>query len=255
MKKLNLFIVIVVLLLVAGCFKVTKKEKQGMNNMHYFTKDTKVMDVINNKSFENFGKLIFPIDRTIDKNMTLKEAEDLYIWYNYINSDKTVEIVNYMKTQVDSGNPIFYSIYSEEEIKREPEKRNTGIFYFRGRKNAKFAILNAGGGLKISDSKKNINGSFIIEDKRIIYNAIEPFYEERDAFVYGSGYEFYTTMSMLDILKEELNRKRQYLIYMGEKLNGYRFEEQFDEVSKNELLEYAQNCEKGEYVLNKMRHY
>lgn len=111
------------------------------------------------------------------------------------------------------------------------------------------------GGLKISDPKKTINGSFIIEDKRIIYDAVQPFYEERDAFVYGSGYEFYTDMSMLDILKEELNRKRQYLIYMGQKLNNCRYEEQFDEVSKSELLEYAQNHEKGEYVLKKIRHY
>ncbi len=111
------------------------------------------------------------------------------------------------------------------------------------------------GGLKISDSKKNINGSFIIEDRRIIYYAIQSFDEERDTFVYGSGPEFYTSMSMLDILKEELNRKRQYLIYMGQKLNGYRLEEQFDEVSKSELLEYAQNREKGEYVLNKIRRY
>ena len=111
------------------------------------------------------------------------------------------------------------------------------------------------GGLKISDPQENIRGSFIIEDKRIIYDVVQPFYEERDSFVYGSGPEFYTSMPMLDILKEELNRKRQYLIYMGQKLNGCRLEEQFDEVSKSELLEYAQNREKGEYILNKIRHY
>lgn len=51
-----------------------------------------------------------------------------------------------MKQQVDSGNPIFYSIYTEEEMKADPEKRNTGVFYFRGEENARFAILNAGGG-------------------------------------------------------------------------------------------------------------
>lgn len=31
-------------------------------------------------------------------------------------------------------------------MKREPEKRNTGIFFFRGNENSKFAIVNAGGG-------------------------------------------------------------------------------------------------------------
>lgn len=144
MKKTILFIIAIMLLL-TGCSKLNKK-KQEMNDMSYFTKDTKVIDVINNKSFENFGNLIFPVDRTIDKNMTLETCDDLYIWYNYINTDKTVEIVNYMKKQTDSGKQIFYPIYTEEEMKREPEKRNTGIFYFRGTENNKFAILNAGGG-------------------------------------------------------------------------------------------------------------
>lgn len=69
------------------------------------------------------------------------------------------------------------------------------------------------------------------------------------------GTEFYTDMSMLDVLKEELNRKRQYLIYMGEKVNGCKSESQFHEVSKEELLEYAQNREKGEYSLKKRRYY
>ena len=145
MKK-TIIVIIAVMLLLTGCSNINKKEKQEMNDMSYFTKDTKVVDVINNKSFQNFGNLIFPVDRTIDKNMTLETCDDLYIWYNYMNADKTVEIVNYMKEQVDSGNQIFYSIYTEEEMKQEPKKRNTGIFFFRGNENSKFAIVNAGGG-------------------------------------------------------------------------------------------------------------
>lgn len=144
MRKVILILGITVLLVI-GCL-IIGKGKQKMNDIDYFTKDTKVVDVINNSSFKDFGKLIFPTNRTIDKNMTLEDAKDLYIWYNYMNADKTVEIVNYMKEQVDSGNQIFYSIYTEEEMKREPEKRNTGIFFFRGNENSKFAIVNAGGG-------------------------------------------------------------------------------------------------------------
>lgn len=146
MKKINLFIFVVVIIFVSGCSKINKEDNKEMNDMSYFSEYSKVVDVINNKSFESFGKLIFPVDRTIDKNMTLEEAEDLYVWYNYINPNKTVEIVNYMKEQADSGHQIFYSIYTEEEMKKDSEKRNTGIFYFRGNPNEKFAILNAGGG-------------------------------------------------------------------------------------------------------------
>lgn len=117
-----------------------------VNDINVFTRDTKVNDVIFNRSFEDYGRLIFPMNREIDENMTLEQASDLYVWYNNINPDKTVEIVNYMKKQIDENYQIFYPIYTEEEMKVDPEKRNTGIFYFRGTENAKFAIVNAGGG-------------------------------------------------------------------------------------------------------------
>ena len=139
----KIVVLILVLILLTGCSN--NKTKNGIK-LDNITKDTKVYDVINDSDFNGFGNLIFPVDRTIDKNMTLDEVSDIYIWYNYIDSNKTVEIVNYMKEQVNSSNKIFYNIYTEEEMNKEPDKRNTGIFYFRGKENNKFAILNAGGG-------------------------------------------------------------------------------------------------------------
>ena len=143
MKKIG--IIILTLFLITGCGKANTI-KEGGNDLKSFTRDTLVYDVINNNSFKGFGDLIFPVDRTIDKSMTLEDVGDIYLWYNYINPDKTVEIVNYMKEQVDSGNQIFYDIYTDEEKKEDPDKENTGLFFFRGNPNAKFAIVNAGGG-------------------------------------------------------------------------------------------------------------
>jgi acetyl esterase/lipase len=146
MKKIKSIILVgMLLMMVVGC-EHSNTNSEGRNHMNTFTKNTKVYDVINNTSFKGYGKLIFPVDRKIDKNMTLDESKSLYIWYNYINSNKTVEIVNYMKQQAGSKKQIFYNIYTEEEMRADPEKRNTGLFYFRGKENAKFAILNAGGG-------------------------------------------------------------------------------------------------------------
>lgn len=99
------------------------------------------------------------------------------------------------------------------------------------------------GGLKISDNNSEIPGSFIIEDKRIIYDSTIPFYEERDRFVYF-GNEFYTHMSMIDILKEELEFDKECLIYMGRIRNGCRYEVNLQKISKEELLEYAKDKEK-----------
>ncbi len=148
MKKITINIVIIGVMIVGlfGYFNRSEENNHETNQLSHFTKNTKVYDVIYHESFTGFGNLIFPVDRTIDKNTTLDNIDDIYIWYNYINDDKTVEIVNYMKEQVDSGNKIFYPIYSEEEMDVDPEKRNTGIFFFRGNPGAKMAIVNAGGG-------------------------------------------------------------------------------------------------------------
>ena len=131
----------------SGCTNDKQEEKNmNTNNITYFTRNSKVSDVIENNSFLGFGDLIFPVDRQFDKNTTLENVGDIYVWYNYINPNKTVEIVNFLKQEADSGKQVFYNIYTEEEMSIEPEKRNTGIFYFRGNPNSKFAILNAGGG-------------------------------------------------------------------------------------------------------------
>lgn len=72
MNKINLFIVTVVILLVLGYYKINKEGNKVMNDMTCFSKYSKVMDVINNKSFESFEKLIFPVNQTIDKNRKIK---------------------------------------------------------------------------------------------------------------------------------------------------------------------------------------
>lgn len=90
----------------SGCTN-NMEETKNINTISYFTRDSKVYDVIENESFSDFGNLLFPVDRQIDRNMTLEEAGDLYVWYNYINPDKTVEIVNFLKQEADSGKQFF----------------------------------------------------------------------------------------------------------------------------------------------------
>lgn len=119
---------------------------------------------------------------------------------------------------------------------------------------AKGVNFRSSSGLKISDPTEKVNGSFIIEEERIIFDAFQPFFEERDAGRY-SGLSYYTEMSMLDILKEELNKERKLLIYMGQELNGVHFNDLFEEVSKEEFLEYAINPEKGVQALARRKHY
>ena len=110
----------------------------------FFTRDTRIEDVINDPAFEDYGRLLFPLSTWYYSGDTLAELR--LTWYNNIDPDTTVEIVNYLKKEVLKGNKVFYDIYTETEMAADPAKRDTGLFFFRGEEGAPFAICNAGGG-------------------------------------------------------------------------------------------------------------
>ena len=115
-------------------------QEQNMNQT-YYTRQTRISDVMNDAAFGSYGRLIFPVDDGYWSGTTL---EDLSLtWYNYIDADKTVEVCNYLRNHASS---CFIDIYTEAEKQADPEKRNTGLFFFRGTAGQPFAICNAGGG-------------------------------------------------------------------------------------------------------------
>jgi acetyl esterase/lipase len=51
-----------------------------------------------------------------------------------------------MIDDVKNGRTIFHEFYTEEEKKEQPAKSNTGLFFFRGKPGAPFAVIAPGGG-------------------------------------------------------------------------------------------------------------
>lgn len=109
-----------------------------------FTVSTKIETVKNDPAFGSYGRLLFPVNDGYMSGDTLGNLR--LAWYNHINPDKTVEIVNYLKDEVNGGRQVFYSIYTEAEIAADPAKANTGLFFFKGNNGGRVAICNAGGG-------------------------------------------------------------------------------------------------------------
>lgn len=108
-----------------------------------FTIDTAIADVTSNPAFGDYGRLIFPVDEWYYSGDTLGDLRLTY--YSNIDPDETVEIVNYMKEHAASANTIFYDIYTDEEKASDPEKEDTGLFFFKGNPGERFAVCNAGG--------------------------------------------------------------------------------------------------------------
>lgn len=113
----------------------------------HFTAQSTVGEVINDATFSDFGRLLFPVDRNMPTTMTLAQVStsSVYIFYTNIRTEKTVEILNHLRDESLAGRQIFYRFYSDSEIATDPTRANTGLFFFRGAEGAPFAVTNAGG--------------------------------------------------------------------------------------------------------------
>lgn len=133
------------MLLLAGCSaKAAPVEQQTKpQSMAAFTRESRIEDVQNDPAFDGFGRLLFPTNAYYYSGDTLEELE--FTYYSHIDPDETVEIVNTLRDRVEAGQTVFYDIYTEQEKKADPAKRDTGLFYFKGNPGEKFAICNAGG--------------------------------------------------------------------------------------------------------------
>lgn len=109
-----------------------------------FDASTPIKDVVNDPAFGSFGRLIFPVDDGYYSGNTLG---DLHLtWYTHISPERTVEIANYLKAHAEAGETVFYDIYSDAEKAADPDKADTGLFFFKGNPGERFAVCNAGGG-------------------------------------------------------------------------------------------------------------
>lgn len=118
--------------------------KTAASDSAAYTLSTRISDVMSDPVFGDYGRMIFPVNRSYWSGSTLRDLR--LTWYNYIDPDKTVEICNYLRSEAAGGGTVFLDIYTDGEKASDPAKRNTGLFFFRGSPGARFAICNAGGG-------------------------------------------------------------------------------------------------------------
>lgn len=109
-----------------------------------YTKNTPIQTVMDDPVFGAYGRLILTVEDWYYDGSTLGSLS--LTWYNHMDPDKTVELANYLHDHAAAGESIFFDIYSDAEKAADPEKRDTGLFFFRGEPGAKTAVVNAGGG-------------------------------------------------------------------------------------------------------------
>jgi len=113
----------------------------------YVSVDSPVLSVINHPAFEGFGQFMLP-DRSCQayEDMRLDRINSLLPYHSHIDTNTTVDVINYMIDEGSEGKKIFYDFYTEDQKKQDPSKEPTGLFFFRGEPGAPFAVISPGGG-------------------------------------------------------------------------------------------------------------
>lgn len=160
---------------------------------------SKISDVITDPAFGEWGRLLFPVNKGYYSGDRLNNLS--LTWYGKMDVNETVEIVNTLRERSAAGKTVFFDIYSEAERAADPEKRDTGLFFFRGEPGAKTAICNAGGGFVFVGAMQD-SFPHALELSKMGYNAF--------ALIYRPGW---------DTAMEDLARAITFLYDHAEELD------------------------------------
>ncbi|OFW64986.1 MAG: esterase [Actinobacteria bacterium RBG_13_63_9] len=109
--------------------------------------DASIRDLLNHAAFAGFGRLILPWDdRTYDESLRLRNISSLLPYHSHVNPGDAVAALNRMIDDASNGKRIFYDVYTGAQKQQQPSREKTGLFFFRGRPGAPFAVISPGGG-------------------------------------------------------------------------------------------------------------
>ncbi len=109
--------------------------------------DGQLRDLLNHPAFSGFAPLLLPWDgRTYDGNAALRSMGDLLPYHSEVRPDDMLGALNHMIDEIGAGRKVFHDFYSDAQKREEPARRFAGLFLYRGRPGAPFAVVAPGGG-------------------------------------------------------------------------------------------------------------
>ena len=122
-------------------------EEKDVEMYTHLTTSNFVRDIVNHPAFKGFGNSILPRDdNTYYYDTRLNHVGSLMPYHSHVDPDIVVSAINHMIDDINDGKTIFYDFYTDEQKHQDPNKGNTGLFFFRGDPDAPFAIVCPGGG-------------------------------------------------------------------------------------------------------------
>jgi len=113
----------------------------------HLTPQDRVGDVLRHPAFQGYASLLLPWDdRSYDEELRLSEIGALLPYHSHVEPTVVVDGLNRIIDDVSAARQVFYAFYTEEQQRRDPTRRHTGLFFFRGKPGAPFAVVAPGGG-------------------------------------------------------------------------------------------------------------
>lgn len=109
--------------------------------------DDTIGDLLKHSAFAGFSRLILPWDdQRYDESMSLRDIGSLLPYHSHVDPDVVVTSLNRMIDDSSSGRAVFYDFHTDAEKRADRSLENTGLFFFRGKPGAPFAVIAPGGG-------------------------------------------------------------------------------------------------------------
>ncbi|MFC5482706.1 hypothetical protein [Microvirga aerilata] len=125
----------------------SKEQPTGGAKAVLLSANSSIRDILNHPAFSGFGRRILPWDdRPCDENMSLADIGSLLPYHTHVRPETVVGSLNRMIDDVGKGRTVFYDFYPEAQKRADPTKEHTGLFFFRGKPGAPFAVVSPGGG-------------------------------------------------------------------------------------------------------------
>ena len=111
------------------------------------TIDTPLDELINDPVFASCQQVLLPPFNALDA-LRVRNVHRLLPYHSLIDPMDVAACLNTMHERFREGSISFHHIYDEQDILRQPRKKDVGIFFFKGDHKAKFGMICPGGGFQ-----------------------------------------------------------------------------------------------------------
>ena len=115
----------------------------------HLSENSTIGDLLRHPAFSGFGRLLLPWDgRSYEATLQLRQADSLLPYHSHVQPAVVAAALNRMVDDAAAGKTIFYNIYTEKQQLSDSSLKQTGLFFYRGKPGAPFAIIAPGGGFQ-----------------------------------------------------------------------------------------------------------